>query len=849
MRIKMKHAGMTAMMLLLCAVFAISLPAQTKTVTKTGQKKPSSTAQKAKPQAQETKASSIPAEQMDVYRQQAEQMVKFYENTLNFLASRTNAVREKEVIINESYLKFFWNDKVQIEDDLDEKRLVPLYKDVQAYLSDVDFFFRRATFTYQVQNVEVKTNIDQQTYFYVTTNRNLSGITVNGDSVNSNKVRYFEINYDDSKKELKIVSVYTTKLNEKEDLRNWWNGLTDEWHGFFGKEMMVQEGVPLGKVSHFNDTVAIVDGMAVPITDSRIYGLFLKVVDSKDLDLSGNASVSDLTPLSKLSSLVSINLSNTAVNDLMPLRNLNSLEVLKCAGTGVSSLDPLKYCTHIREVDISGTPFTDLTTLTSFPGLEVLDISRTKVASLEPLKDMVKMQELRLTGTTVSSLSPVAGMTSLALLDFSGTQVADLTPLKDLKSLVKIWFDKTPVKTLAPLDGLTSLQSVYCDNTKIGNSDAVSYMLGHPGVVVIFATTELTTWWNSMTPEWKKVFSYYVSMDNPPTKEQLHALMTIDSVNIDGRTAITSLEPLVQLPRLSKLIFPNTSVADLTPLKELKQLRVINACNSKVSSLEPLRDHQKLTTLLLDYTAVNDLEPVSALPELELVRADNTGLTLKEGNAFIDKNPSCRFVFQTYENTTWWKALDGAWKDALLKQAGLSGEPDKFGLQAIAGMEKLVIEQNPQISSVQPVLYLSRLKEFRFSDTRVTTLEPLRQMNWVTILGFPKNPIVDLSPIGGLKQLKELDFENTQVEDLQPIMNLPNLEVLKMSGTPVKTLKYISLMKKLTVVDLYNTKISSMDVLDEMPNLKSVKIFNTKISEKKVAAFKLKHPGCEVVYY
>lgn len=839
----------TCFVVLLLAGLSLSLPAQTKQGTKPGQKKPASTTQKAKPQQADIKATSIPAEQMDMYRQQAEQIIRFYEGTLNFLASKANPVKEKEVIINESYLKFFWNDKVQIEDDLDDKRLVPLYKDVQAYLSDVDFFFRRAKFTYQVQNVEVKTNIDQQTYFYVTANRNLAGLTVDGDSVNSNKVRYFEINYDDSKQELKIVSIYTTKLNEKEDLRNWWNGLTDDWRGWFGKDMMVQDGMPLAKVSHFNDTVAIVDGMAVPISDSRIYGLFLKVVDSKEIDLSGNKTITDLSPLSKLSSLVSINLSNTAVSDLMPLRNLNSLEVLKCAGTGVTSLEPLKYCTHVKELDLSGTPMTDLSTVVNFPGLEVLNINSTQVTTLDPLKEMTGIRELYLANTEVSSLSPVSAMTALSLIDLSGTQVSDLSPLKECKSLVKLWFNATPVKTLAPLDGLSSLQSVYCDNTKIGKPDAVSYMLAHPGVVVIFATSELTAWWNAMPAEWKKVFSYYVEMDPTPTREQLHALMTVDSINLEGRTAITSLDPVVQLPRLATLRCANSAVADLAPLKDLKLLAYLDIRNTQVASLEPLRDHPKLATLILDYTAVKDLDPVSGLPGLALVTADNTGLTLKEGNDFIDKNPNCRFVFQTFENTAWWKALEPAWKEALMKQAGLSRDPDKFGLQAIAGMETLHIDQNPQITSVQPVLYLSRLREFRFSDTRVMTLEPLRNMNWILSLAFPKNPISDLSPIGGLRQLKELDFENTQVENLQPITNLVNLEVLRMSGTPVKTLKYISLMRKLTVVDLYNTKISNMDVLDQMPNLKSIKIFNTKISEKKVAAFRQKHPGCEVVYY
>lgn len=844
----LKHCFRRTILVLLCTVIAFVADAQSKSGTKPVQKKPAPTVKPA-PKQDKPQGSSIPAEQMETYRQQAGQIVKFYESTLNFLASKSNPVKEKEVIINESYLKFFWNDKVQIEDDLDDHRLVPLYKDVQAYLSDVDFFFKRARFTYLLQNVDVKTNIDQQTYFFVTVNRNLAGLTVNGDSVNSNKVRYFEINYDDSKQELKIVSIYTTKLNEKDELRNWWNGLTDEWRGLLGKDLMVQEGLPLSAVSHYNDTVAIVEGMPVKLYDSRIYGLFLKIVDSKELNLSGNASLTDLTPLSRLSALVTLDISGTAVTDLMPLRNLNSLEVLKCSTTVVSSMEPLKYCSHIRELNLSGTSLTDLSTVSGFSGLESLDISRTGVSTLEPLKEMSSLKELRLAGTAVRDMTPISGLTALTLLDISSTPVSDLAPLKSLPSLQKLWMDKTQVASLSPINGLPALQSVYCDDTRVGKQNAVNYMLAHPGVVVIFATAELTAWWNAMPQEWKKVISYYRTMDKMPSKEQLHSLMTVDSLNIEGRTSLASLEPVSQFPRLATLICSNSSISDLSPLKDLTLLTCLDLRNTLVASLEPLRNQNNLKTLLIDNTRVNDLSPVAGLPSLALVQADNTGVSLEQGNAFIDRNPACRFVFQTFENESWWKGLNASWQKALLKETGQTGEPDKFGLQAIAGTERLVIEQDPMITDLQPVLYLSRLKEFRFSDTRVTTLDPLRRMTRLIKLGFPKNPIFDLTPVGGLTQLQELDFENTQVEDLQPIAGLLNLEVLKMSGTPVKTLKYISAMRKLQDIDLYNTKISNIDILDQLPQLRSVRIFNTKISPKKVDAFKLKHPECKVDYY
>ena len=86
---------------------------------------------------------TISPEDLAKYRQSSLDIISFLEGTLNFLGDPKTMIREKEVIINNSFSKIFLTPKVQIEDDLDEKRQVPLNKDVQAYLKDVDFFLLR----------------------------------------------------------------------------------------------------------------------------------------------------------------------------------------------------------------------------------------------------------------------------------------------------------------------------------------------------------------------------------------------------------------------------------------------------------------------------------------------------------------------------------------------------------------------------------------------------------------------------------------------------------------------------------------------------------------------------------
>ncbi len=794
------------------------------------------------------KAGSIPADKIEAYKEQVTPMIRFFSSTLNFLADKRNPVKEKQTVITESYLKFTWDPEVQVEDDLDDNRLVPLYKDMPAYLSDVDFFFKRAKFQYEVQDVSVQTNETGQTYFRVTANRNLSGITVNGDSVNSNKVRYIEINYDESKQQLMIVSIYTTKLNEKDDLRRWWNNLSDGWKTILGKDMFVGNNIAMPQVDTFNDTVANIEGAKTMIDGNQFYQNLSRIINSTDLDLSGNVAIADLEPLSKLSALQQVDLSGTPVSDLMPLHNTNNLEVLDISGTSVNTLEPLRYCTHLKSLRIKSTQVQDVSLLSTFSSLENLDLSRTMVTSLAPISANISLKDLRFSNTSVSDLSPLSGLTNLSLLKFSSTPVSNLDALRNLDNLQVLVCDSTRISNLEPLDKI-SLQRVYCNNTKITRSAALNFIKNHPGTALIYATAELTKWWNGMTKDWQNIFHFYLKMENIPTTEQLHQLVLLDSINISGRMAVTSLAPLNQLIMLRTLQCQSSGITDFEPLRNLSELKSLNAANTAVANVTPLSGLTALETLTMDNTQLADLNPLYGLKNLKFVYADNTKVNEMEGNQFMNNNPACILIFQTFENTSWWKSLSSVWQDVMLQQINVKGIPDKIMLQQIAGLEKLTITENFQISDISPATHLSRLKELQFSGTTISSLEPVSRMQKLQALRIPKNPVIDLTPVAGLSQLKELDFSNTQVDNLEPIQQMTQLEILKFSGTPVKTLKYLQKLNFLKVLEFYNTKISSLDVLEPMRSLQSLKIFNTKISEKKVEKFKISHPGCEVVYY
>jgi len=822
---------------------------QKKNTASSQKKTGASTNKKGSPDDTKAKAGMIAANKIDTFKLQVIPLVKFFESSLNFLSDPRNSVNEKQTIITQSYLKWCWDSEVQIEDDLDENRLVPLYKDMPAYLTDVSFFFKSAKFNYTVQDVGVETAQNGITYFRVTANRNLKGITINGDSVNSNRVRYLEINFDSVKQQLKIVSVYTTKLNERDDLRNWWNGLPQVWKVVLSDGMKLEGTLPMSQIDSFNDSLAMVGGKPTAIMGSEFYQFLGQIIHSDHVDLSGNMAIQNLDPLNKLSDLKTVNISGTAIGDLMPLRNLNKLENLDISNTPVSKLDPLRYCILLNQLRMKGTQVTDLTAIPGFSALTILDLSWTKVNSIDVVKDLANLRDLRINHTLVSDLTPVSGLSNLEMLNFSSTPVDKLDALSELKSLRILMCDSTGVSSLSPLNNLTSLQRVYCNNTQVKQKEALAFLKKHPETSLVYASKELAAWWKSMSAEWQNLFGFYVKTGTQPTPEQLHQLALLDSINITGRMTITSLAPLSRLILLRNLQCQSTGITSLDPLKDLTELKVLNASNTKITSLQPLSGISQLEILNVDNTQVADLSPLYQLSALKFVFADNTPVESKEADKFAVRNSGCLLVFQTFENTEWWKNLSTSWKDVLLQQADVKGNPDKNQLQQIAGLTTLSVSENFQISDLTPLTHLTRLTDLQFSGTTVSKLDPVTRMPQLKSLHFPKNPIIDLTPITGLPNLIDLDFSNTQVEDLDALQNMVKLEVLRFNGTQVKNLKYLQKLVNIRVIEFYNTRVGNVDVLDGMSKLESVKMFNTRVSAKRVDKLRALHPKCEIIFY
>lgn len=840
-------------------------------------------------QKKKQNGNTLTKEELAAYEVEITKMVNYLQETLNFIGDPEQTAQEKEIVFSQSYTKIFQDNKVQIEDDLDTKRNTNLSKDVQAYLKDVDFFFQYATFTFDIQNIASLNKEDGTPYFKVTLNRKLVGKTVTNDSINEVKKRYIEINLDKVKNDLKIASIYTTKVNERESLSYWWNAMPSPWKNYFAGELRINQNIPLKTVMQVNETdfiyaypeLSVIDGDTVA-TDwkevvvkegiDEVYAKLKGLVMMQSIDVSNTKTITTLEPLNELSELQTLNISGTNINDLTPLRNANKLKVLKASNTRIEDLSPLKYDIMLEELDVANTQVSDLSVLDILSNLEKLNISNTKVNSLEkvkncpnlaylfaencqintlaPLAELQNLISLNINKTAVSDLNPLRQLTTLQSLRISQTRVNNLNALEEMKSLKEIYCSGTSINDLSPLKNHRTLSKIYCDNTGIDVQQASEFTKSNPFTLVIYDTNALEEWWNNLPIYWKAVFSKQTSITGEPTTEQLHEVINMTDLDLSGNQYLQDLLPVSRLTNLVNLNISNTEITHLMALTGMTNLEYLNLENTFVENIRSLSGLNRLKEINISNTPVSDLEPLANDNHLEKVWAENSGVGKQQAESLKNAIPEVTVIYQTSALQNWWNELDPTWKNLLLEQIGSNSlEPTPLELQQIVDLKTISIERENIVQSLDPLADFNWLEKASITNQGIRDINPLANKIHLKELLIQNNPISDLTPLMTDTLISVLNIENTQVSDLAPLEKLIHLRTLNAGGTNIKSLKPLSKMTELEELLINNTGVKKISPIEDIPSLKLLKIYNTKVKSKAVNKLQKKRFDLNIVYY
>lgn len=826
------------------------------------------------------------------YVEEARQMTQYLAYVFNTLGDPSTSQRDKETIINQSYLKVFRDPEVQIEDDLVPDRSTVTNKDVQAYLKDIDFFFQSVRFDFLIESITPYVNEQGGGYLTVALERRMRGVAIDGDSVNHSQPRFIEINFYPESRLLKIASIYTSRLSEQEDLRNWWQSLDSAWRGFLAPDIQLNDTLTLAdllrdpRTRAQGDTLLLAQPDWVELRDSadlllpaaaeaglqlgdslpvvrydtfaldqgRFYGQLRQLMRKRSLDLSGRTELRDLSPLSKLRQLRDLTLSHTHVRDLTPLRNLAYLTRLDLSHTQVGDLSPLRYCDALQRLDISHTLVDDLTVVADLPQLQRLTAAHTAIQNLDPLAEGPSLVELNLSGTSLYQVEALAGQTQLVMLDLSRTNLYDLRPLADLpqlrvlncertsiadlsplaqaQALRLLRVDSTNVLSLRPLRELPDLQKIYCDHTHVGRLEVERFRQARPDVMIVFASASLREWWNSLPLAWQALL-WPEGEDDLPDREQLHAISQMDSLDLSGRKDIRSLQPLRALARLHYLDLSFTSVDSLGPLSEAEALRYLDCSHSQVRSLDPLRYLRRLHTLKANYTVVQDLLPLTAISALQRIEVSGTQVS----------NLVPLFGLSGLRQVE----ADDTPLSVASVQAFLQEQPACLVIfqtnrlqtwwQTLPATWQRVLRQavdapaTPTTLDWHRMIYLVELTLQQQPDiSSLTPLQPFMRLERLYLTG---TGVTHLAPLTPLTTLNELAFPAHRVRDLSPLRRLDQLTLLNCENTPVEDLAPLSSLFHLETLNCAGTQVDELDALEGLFQLRRVNCSNTRVKKLK----------------
>ncbi len=785
------------------------------------------------------------AQQLDGYEQRVRDMVGFLEYFLNTVGDKETSIRDKDVIINESYNKIFRDAQVQIEDDLLADRQSVINKDVVAYLKDVDFFFKDASFDFDIIKVEQLKRENGEPFFRVELNRVLDAITIEGSPLKNSQKRYIEVNLDPAKEDLKIASMYTTKVSKDEELIAWWSELSYEWSKIFKVELNTNDEIDAD--------------------------LLYKIVAIDSLDLSGNQYIFNIEPLYVLTNLKYLNISDTRIADLGPLRSANTLETLVASQTEVFDLSYLKYLNSLKYLDVSNTRIRDITAIDQFSSLIDLNLAGNYVADFSPLASLRGLKNLNVSNTALLATLPLMNLDALVSLNLSNTligdleglkskplmkelnvsktDVVDLTPLSTLTALEVLNINQTSVNTLQSLLNLKSLTRIYCDNTNVTGLEATNFMTKKPRVLVINNSEQVLQWWSQLNTSWKNgLRSYMEGQPNQPSKEQLVMLLNRDSLNLE-KLRLSSIEPLRRFYKLRVLNISDNFIHDLDPINHLDKLEELYASSTTVKQLTALKELKNLKYLDLSKTKVSDIYILTYLADLKYLNVNDAEVSWDGVKEFHNERPDCDLIFDTDYFSNWWDNLTDDWKRIFRENnQGFSGTPDAFTLHKIIAKSEITIE-GASISDLKPLWDFLSVKEIYIRSTLITDLNSLPALTNLEILECTQTPVENIGPLGSLSSLRRLDISNTAVDDLRPLATLSNLADLNCSGTNLSNLRGLEGLVSLTLLDCSNTRVSRLDQLYGLGHLKKLSCYNTRLNQRDISGFQNSNPDCKIIFY
>jgi len=515
--------------------------------------------------------------------------------------------------------------------------------------------------------------------------------------------------------------------------------------------------------------------------------------------------VSDLSPLKKLKRLSSLDLRyNNDIDDIKPLTALPIVWLdarrTYLPHTAIESLGQLQQLRHLKiDAPEKKTPIPLEKVLSKLPQLERLSLRRgwggdakegdrlISFGKPPSLRSLV-IEDISIRTVDLSSLAGLADLRDLRLLGRLNADV-DLSPITDLRKLRTLRLEIRGIMSRKPSDPPADLTPILrlksLENLEIASHPPTR---GHDRIGEL--------------PNLRRMALSTPSLKKTPKFQNPGKLVSVDFVehyHRDGNSSLRDITSLGELVNLEELHIDGCpGVGDYSALSKLAKLRRLNISYPGVKTLAPLAGLVNLEELLVHDSEITDLSPLKSLKKLRVLEFDivvgrgtprNPKLPPMMDLAGIDGLPELK-----------WLRLDRCRAQGLDRVVFPALERVAMPYNLTTGRFARFVEHHPKLTHLSiagrtPFLYhvdidfgplskLNRLSSLFASGMR--SLEPVRGLHRLTRLHVVRHKTDwNLDAIKNLRQLRYLilhPVSANRTRGWDALRSLPNVFKISPSG-------------------------------------------------------------------
>ena len=171
-------------------------------------------------------------------------------------------------------------------------------------------------------------------------------------------------------------------------------------------------------------------------------------------DATDDVKIKDISALSNLTRLTSLNMKNNSVSDVSALGGLTNLKALRLLNNQISDISAIRNLTNLTCLSLSCNQISDISAVGNLTNLRELYLKQNNVSDISAIRNLTNLRHLNLNNNQVSDISALAGLTNLKDLKLYENNISDISALRNLTNLTILNISHNPINDYSPIENL-----------------------------------------------------------------------------------------------------------------------------------------------------------------------------------------------------------------------------------------------------------------------------------------------------------------------------------------------------------------------------------------------------------